>query len=210
MRLPRRFLLMMIVAVVAALCSALPVRAGKDAAPAPTFRGERCERDDQCGWDDPCSPRRCQKGGEREMSSCGDRKTGPHPPGECLCLDRMCTRKSSIPEPWKSAGEVCERDGDCAVDVPTATCHSKGQTLIGPISREGPFCACNLETRRCEFRWSEAVPCKSFRDCSYERQPRLRPVKAATPRTKKARPCADGEADAICQDGFCTLVSWSC
>jgi hypothetical protein len=188
---------------------ALPTpRAAPAPSAGPAWRGDHCSATAQCGWDDPCAPKRCQKvAGPPKSRECGESLPSP---GECLCVDSMCTLKPKDPKVGESKTAGCATDADCAVDVPTATCHVKGTTLIGPIRREGPVCTCDAKSRKCQFQWSGPVPCKSFKECSYSRYPRLRPIPAKPLRRRPVRPCRDGEVDSVCRSGFCEVVSWSC
>lgn len=183
-----------------------PARRVAAAAAGPTWRGDPCRADADCGWDDPCRATRCQAIRGAPPVGCDK---GLPPPGTCLCVDGMCTLNPTDPRRGASAAG-CAGDADCAVDVPTATCHLKGRTLIGPIHREGPYCACDRASRRCHFAWSDPVPCKSWKECWYAKVPRLRPVPAKPLRTRKVRPCRDGELDAVCQSGFCQVLGWDC
>jgi hypothetical protein len=86
-----------------------------------------------------------------------------------------------------------------------------------PLEREGPLCACDAASGRCVFRWIDPVPCRSWRDCSYQRDPRLHPVPSSeTPRLHPGRfePCRDGSVDSVCEEGegggFCRVVVFSC
>jgi hypothetical protein len=197
----------------AAAAAAAPADAAPAAPPATPdagplgARGDYCDQDADCGWDDPCMARRCGKA--PEPTGCD--KSMP-PPGTCSCVENQCTLKPKDPALGASA-PGCTTDADCAIDVGTATCHLKGTTLIGPIEQEGPVCTCNGGSRRCEFSWSGPVACKSWRDCSWVRQPRLRAVPARSvprPFPRPVRACKDGEVDSVCKAGVCEIVGWSC
>jgi hypothetical protein len=107
----------------------------------------------------------------------------------------------------------------CVVDPAAAICYvvenPDGYNMQGPLDEEGPYCTCDKKAGRCAFQWSERVPCQSFRECSWEHKPRLRPVPAKKPRKRPVRPCKDGEVDSICKEGAdgkksCRVVGWPC
>jgi hypothetical protein len=173
-----------------------------------------CRKDADCGWDDLCRPQRCGSAEKQAVGVCGETAA---PPGTCGCVEEMCTLRRSEPAGGASRSDACVDDDDCAVDVATATCHPHGDGLIGPIHREGPYCACRQVTGRCELMWQAPVPCRTWRDCSWVSLPRLRPVSAREvprPLPRPVRPCRDSEVDAVC-DGesgrkTCRIVGWSC
>jgi hypothetical protein len=179
------------------------------APPDPTWRGDYCDESSDCGWDDPCQPTRCQKGAPAPR----DCEKSLPAPGECLCNENMCTLRPTGDAAVTTAG-TCKAAADCAIDVATGTCHAGGTSLIGPITRQGPVCTCDAKAGTCGFVWSGPVACKSYRDCSYVRLPRLRAVPSRlVPRSHKGkvRPCKDGEIDSVCgEDGVCRIVGWSC
>jgi len=190
----------------------------KPSAPAPasgpTWRGDYCRSDAECGWDDPCLPARCGRGRVAPAAACDESAPAP---GDCLCVEEMCTLRPRDPARGASADVSCVEPKDCAVDVATATCHPHGQSLIGPIYRQGPLCVCRPGMGRCELVWQQAVPCDSWRDCSWVHAPRLRPVPAKEvprPVNRPVRPCQDGEVDSVCtEDGgrkTCQIVGWRC
>lgn len=181
----------------------------------PTWRGDSCEKDADCSFDDPCLPRRCSALPARPNTACDE--SAP-PPGACSCVENMCTlRPTHLASGDTSGAPACLREEDCAVDVATGTCHANGKSLIGPIFREGPFCTCKPSMGQCSMQWVEPVPCESWRDCSWVRQPRLRPVPASqVPRPVKdqVKPCKTGEIDSVCEAQgnrkVCRIVGWSC
>jgi hypothetical protein len=142
-----------------------------------------------------------------------DCKPGSRPPGTCTCNEKMCTLRPSDPRHGESA-VGCKSDADCAVDVGTGTCHLGGETLVGPISVEGPVCLCDKPTATCRLTWSGPVACTSWRDCSWTDAPRLRPVSSRDvrrPHKRPVRPCKDGETDSVCSpEKVCTVVHWTC
>lgn len=187
--------------------------AGAAPAPAadggPTWRGDSCNETSDCGWDDRCMPKRC---GKRRDAGVACEETSP-PPGECVCNENMCTLRPKDAAGGTSAGG-CKQDGECAVDVATATCHAGGDAFIGPITKEGAVCTCDARAGKCVWSWSGPVACKTYRDCSLVRTPRLRAVPAKlVPRPVKrlVRPCKDAEIDSVCApDGTCKIVGWGC
>jgi hypothetical protein len=159
-------------------------------------------------------PVRCGKAAKGVSPACDESSPAP---GTCTCVEQMCTLRPKNLSYADSADVSCVDDKDCAVDVATAKCHPHGRTLIGPIHRQGPVCVCRPGMGRCVLQWQEPVPCESWRDCSWVRLPRLRPVPAKQiprPVTRPVRPCKDGEIDSVCEpDGArktCTIVGWSC
>ena len=186
-----------------------------DAAPAKTatptaWRGEPCAAAADCGWDDDCMPTRC---GKPHTARAVCEESSP-PPGACLCNEGQCSLKPDHPEVGRSATAGCTADADCAVDVGAAKCHFKGQTLIGPINEQGPVCACDKASGFCDFQWAGPVPCQTWKDCSWERKPRLRPVpSSSTPRPMDhpVKGCTDGEVDSVCtKQHVCRIVAFSC
>lgn len=172
-------------------------------------RGDFCRNDADCGWDDPCMPARCGKASTAPFPGCDE--SAP-PPGTCTCVEQQCTLRPTRPTHGASA-PGCTTDADCAIDVATATCHVKGQTLIGPITEQGPVCTC-AAGGRCQWSWVGPVPCKTWRDCSWTRAPRLRPVPSSQvprPVDHPVEACRDGERDSVCTpQGTCRIVAWSC
>ncbi|MBI4700118.1 MAG: hypothetical protein HY744_02950 [Deltaproteobacteria bacterium] len=193
--------------------SAAPASAAARAAP--TWRGEYCTSDEQCAWDDPCQKWRCVAAGEAAAPrACAGE---PARAATCACVESMCTRRPADLASGASAASGCTGDEQCAVDVASGTCHLGGETLIGPIHEQGPVCTCNRGSGRCELLWSGPVPCRSWRDCSWVRHPRLRPVPATVvprPVPRQVRPCRDGEIDSLCvgqgTDKLCRIEGWSC
>lgn len=182
----------------------------RDAAPpALTWRGDHCDDDKQCGWDDPCVAKRC---GNNAPPGVGCDKSAAKP-GECRCNERMCTLRPADPAYGASAAG-CKTDDECAVDVGTGTCHLGGTTLIGPITSEGPVCLCDKASTTCRLAWSGPVACRSWKDCSWVQTPRLRAVPSSQVRRPVNRPvraCKDGEVDAVCTpEHTCKIVGWSC
>jgi hypothetical protein len=194
-----------------------PPASPPDAAPAPPapdaglgWRGDSCRDAADCGWDDPCFPRRCGKKGAEGVPC---EKSAPAP-GKCLCNEDMCTLRPDDAAYGESAAAGCKADADCAVDVGTGTCHLGGDALIGPIDVQGPVCVCDKASTRCRLTWSGPVACKSWRDCSWVDSPRLRPVPASQvprPVKRQVRPCKDGEVDSVCTpERTCKIVGWKC
>jgi hypothetical protein len=160
-----------------------------------------------CRFSDPCRPTECTSGPEPSAVECD--KSLPEP-GQCQCVDGFCLlhRKDLATGNSKQTG--CEKDTDCSLDGPTGVCHVSSTGRRHPIRTQGPTCKCNQTSKACEQVWYEPVPCKDWRDCWYEREPIMRPIKAAKPRTQKIQPCKDGELDSICMEGICQLMHWSC
>jgi hypothetical protein len=169
----------------------------------PGWRGDACQSDPDCGWH-LCAPARCEAHPEPNECDRGG------PPGTCTCVEHQCTLHRDVaPAPVPG----CAADADCAVDVGTATCHLHGKTSIGPIEREGPVCACVQGA--CQLQWDGPVACSTWKDCSWTRQPRLRPVPAKLvprPVDHPVKPCSDdGEIDSVCApDKTCRIISSSC
>ena len=183
----------------------------RPAPPAPSWRGAYCQADDECNWDHSCFPRRCVGTRTAHVTQECD-KTLPEP-GVCSCVENQCSLRPERPIASPNA-RGCSEDSDCAVDVASATCHAGGQSRIGPIRSEGPLCTCERSSGTCVFQWAEPVACKSWRDCSWTRQPRLRPVSAQEvprPFKGKVKPCHDSEIDSVCTDeGICRVMAWKC
>ena len=168
-----------------------------------------CSDDADCGWDDSCNATRCQKADGRPPVGCD--KSRP-PPGTCSCVNHHCTlhpdgSRATAPPP----APACSSSADCTIDLGAGTCVLGGHPS-GPSITAGPICTCTQGS--CQFSWSPAVPCQSFKDCSMTREPRLRPVPSSeVPRElpRPVRPCKDGERDSVCgDDGFCHIVAWGC
>lgn len=187
----------------------------------PRWRGDYCQSDSECDWNHTCFPRRCVSANTVIESPC-DKTTAP--PGTCACVENMCTLRPDAGYLRQLAYEAkaeakaddprCATDPDCAIDIGSATCHVGGDARIGPMRREGPTCTCELSSGQCQYSWSEPVACKSWRDCSWVKEPRLRPVSAKQvqrPIKRKVRPCRDSEIDSKCgTDGVCQVVRWKC
>ncbi|MBK9033246.1 MAG: hypothetical protein IPL61_18565 [Myxococcales bacterium] len=179
------------------------------AAAARAGRGDSCKADVDCGWDDPCMPARCGRApAAAAMAACDE--SAP-PPGACGCVDRQCTLRRIAPAADPSA--ACRGDDDCALDVGAARCAAGTPGMLGPLTEQGPICTC-APSGQCAWSWPDAVPCTSWRDCSWTRAPRLRPVSArAVPRpvAHPVAPCKDGEVDSVCApSGTCRIVGWGC
>lgn len=178
------------------------------APPPPLGRGDRCDTDADCAWDDPCSPQRC---GSPPAPGSGIECAHTAPaPGACACVEHQCANRWS--EPANGRSETgCATDRDCAIDVGTGTCHLHGNTLIGPIASEGPLCRCDTATTACVPTWIAPIPCASFKDCEFDKQPRLHPIVPTTPRTHPVKLCVDGEVDAVCgKAGVCETIGAGC
>lgn len=172
----------------------------------PTWRGDRCATDADCAWDDPCMPSRCGKG----VPSAANCDESAPAPGDCSCVEHMCTNR------WKddaagASAPGCTADADCAVDIGTGTCHLHGNTMVGPITSEGALCRCDTATTQCVRQWVAPIACTSFKDCGFERVPRLHPIKPVTPRDHPVKMCEEGSVDAVCgKDGVCATVIAGC
>lgn len=171
--------------------------------------GDYCTTDEDCSWDDFCFPTRCidasTPGIEQECE-----ESAP-PDGTCSCVENQCTLRPDDPATRTSTDGACTLDSDCTIDVGSGSCYV-GSAHLGPITEQGPLCACNTETSLCVYVWIEPVPCTSFADCWYEREPRLHPVPATEPRDAPVEPCVEGEIDSICDDEthMCRVVVWGC
>lgn len=183
--------------------------AARSVGPAIAARGDHCQADADCGWDDPCVATRCGARVAPTAIACDE--SAP-PPGTCSCVERQCTLRPTDAGRGASA-PGCTRDADCGLDVGRAACVLGGTTMIGPIAEQGPVCTC-AASGRCEWSWAGPVPCTSWRDCSWTMAPRLRPV----PSTQVPRPvdhpvkaCQDGERDSVCSPAHtCQIVAWGC
>ncbi len=188
---------------------AVPAPPSTPATPARPGRGDYCKADADCGWDDPCMPARCAKA-IAPVAGLKCSESGP-PRGACACVDSQCTLRRDRPELGASASGCTA--GGCALDVGGARCALGPATTLGPITEQGPLCTC-APSGRCEWSWSGPVPCTTWRDCSWTRDPRLRPVPSSlVPRAvdHPVAPCKDGERDAVCSPaGICRIVAWTC
>jgi hypothetical protein len=191
-----------LVAVLSTREAATPASAAAE----PAQRGDSCRADADCGWDDPCRPQRCGAVAERPAAGCGKDVLRP---GTCSCVEQQCTLRPAEPTRGASA-PGCKGDAECAIDIGAATCHLGIRTAIGPIAEEGPVCTCAAGAGRCEWGWAGPVPCKSWRDCSWAREPRLRPVPASDrkrPVPHPVKPCEEGHVDSVCgPQGTCRIV----
>jgi hypothetical protein len=160
-----------------------------------------------CRFTDPCTPLECRSGKETDFVGCD--KSLPEE-GRCECADGFCLLHRTVLATGNSKETGCAKDSDCSLDGPTGACHVSSAGRRGAIRTQGPNCKCNPTSKACELTWYDPVPCKDWRDCWYEREPILHPIKPAKPRTKKIEPCKDGELDAACIDGVCQLLHWGC
>ena len=114
------------------------------------------------------------------------------------------------------AGTPCTQRSDCAWDEATKTCGAAKDAYSGasgPVQTSGQTCVC--EASECRVFTVEPVACKTWRDCSFAREPFLHPASSKqVPREKnrKVRPCKDAERDSVCdeQTKTCRLVAWKC
>jgi hypothetical protein len=169
-----------------------------------------CEKDADCGWDDPCTPSACGKKLARPAGkNCG--KPGK-PLGECRCAAGTCA--FIRPEDTRNAERIsCRTDGDCAFDATAGVCiaNPSPASLVSP----GIDCQCDTLNHFCKQMWVSDVPCKSFLDCSWRgvgAHP-IRPVPSwFAPRSDKnpVRPCRDAERDSVCVGGKCVIHAWKC
>lgn len=180
---------------------------------APTWHGDSCNSDVDCGWSDPCSHDRCVS--VRNVVPSHGCDTSPLSQATCVCVQHMCALKPVVLSDSASP-PGCKTDNDCAVDAATGTCHLHGQ-LLGPIQEQGPLCLCSAQSGRCELQWWGPIPCESWRDCSYVLGGRARPASSRQePRlhNRPVRPCMDGERDSVCEGvgktKTCRFVVWSC
>jgi hypothetical protein len=161
-----------------------------------------CETDADCGWDDPCQPRRCVE----PQVSAGCEETLPSP-GACLCVAGACTLKPHTPPP--PAG-TCEPRG-CVVDRAGGRCVADDGGVAEPLRSRaavdvGPSCDCIAPGQGCTFTWFERVPCETVRDCWVSSSPRRHPIaRPAHLQKRDFKPCADGEAAPRCSDGMCVV-----
>ena len=192
-----------------AIDAAPAISSAPPAPPARPGRGDFCKADADCGWDDPCLPARCGKA-IAPVAGMKCSESGP-PPGSCACVDSQCTLRRDHPEHGASAPGCTA--GGCALDVGGGRCALGPSTTLGPITEQGPLCTC-APSGRCDWSWSGPVPCTTWRDCSWTRDPRLRPVPSSLvprPVDHPVAPCKDGERDAVCAPaGTCRIVAWSC
>lgn len=173
--------------------------------PAPPGPAE-CSADKDCAWDDPCLPARCI-GALYAPKFLGCEKSTP-PPGECGCKSRRCTLTRKDPPPPVAAG--CQKNSDCGVDLTSGACVKKDQYTSWP--EKGSYCRCEVSKGECSLEEIAPVPCKSYKDCSWEYDP-LRAVPSTLkprPSPKPVKPCSNGEHDSVCKDGVCEVVAWKC
>lgn len=181
-------------------------------APPPAGRDHRsavaCSSDADCGWDDPCLPKRCVEA----AANPGCDKSSP-PPGACLCLAGSCTLKPDTPPPPTRTCEprACVVDlagGRCVADDGGVPLNVRSTTPVDV----GPSCDCPNPTRGCTYTWFDPVPCATDRDCWVSSSPRRHPI--ARPghlRNRDFKPCADGEAAPRCDAGTCIVgPAFSC
>ncbi len=174
----------------------------------PRGRGDSCTTDTECGWNDPCAASRCVGVKAPPFAACEE--SLPYP-GTCSCIENQCTLQPKGSTGASEAG--CTTDDECAVDVGAGACQLRGETMIGPITQRGPVCTCNPTTTRCEWSFVGPIACESWKDCSWIRQPRLRPVSAKVeprPVAHEVRACKDGSVDSVCKNSVCEIVAWSC
>ena len=173
--------------------------------------GASCASDEDCSWDDFCFPTRCVNattpGIEQECE-----ESAP-PDGMCECNEHQCTFRPFDPPTRTSTEGGCTTDADCTIDVGNGRCYVASGRMA-PIIRQGPLCTCNVASGQCEYDWVDPVPCETFADCWYSREPRLHPILAPSPRQAPFEPCVDGEIDSVCvgEEGarFCRVVAWDC
>lgn len=167
-----------------------------------------CSTDAECGWDDPCQPRRCVE--PPAPTECD--KSSPAP-GACLCVAGACTLKPDPPPP--PAG-TCEPRA-CVVDLAGGRCVADDGGVPQHIRATrpvdvGPSCDCPNPASGCTYSWFEPVPCETVRDCWVSPSPRRHPI--ARPkhlRKRDFKPCADGEAAPRCNEGTCVVgPAFSC
>ena len=113
-----------------------------------------------------------------------------------------------------AAAPVCAQAWDCSLDDATKTCSVKpdGSGTPGGHSAPGLTCACS--EGQCVPFTVEAVPCRTWRDCSVDEKPFPHATSSKkVPRAlkRKVRPCVDSERDAICDETHtCKYVVWKC
>jgi hypothetical protein len=186
----------------------LDAAAPRDAALATPIPTAACSSDDECGWDDPCSPAAC--GAKQEVpkgKNCGR----PATPGACRCVEKTCTLVKS--EALRSTEKVqCKQSSDCAFDPNQGSCVSATESTT---PARGIGCQCDTLNSWCTQIWRGEVACKTAKDCSWQHL-NGEGTNAApawfVPRPKPApvRPCKDGEHDSVCKEGKCSIVAWKC
>jgi hypothetical protein len=180
--------------------------AAPPAPPPPKGRGDHCQADSECGFDDPCMPKRCGTSIPTGAAKCEE---SWKPNATCGCVENQCAWKWTAAPSEFAVAKGCSKDSECALDVGTGTCATGGSVMIGPIETQGPICGC--EAGACVPKWVEPVPCDSWKDCDYATEPRLHPIPAVPKRTKARKACEDGSKDAVCTDQHvCAVVVWSC
>ena len=100
----------------------------------------------------------------------------------------------------------------CGLEQAAGRCVVGDMTEANRLPRDaGPACVCDEASDRCEFRWIDAIPCESGRDCwisdDAPRRPVARPKRL---RGRRFRPCRDGELAPACRQGRCTLAAYKC
>ncbi|MCA9685438.1 MAG: serine/threonine protein kinase [Myxococcales bacterium] len=172
-----------------------------------TGYGDPCKQAADCGWDDPCMPTRCVGAEQaKQGADAACEESGPAP-GECLCVSDHCVLRPSAP-PESNAS--CE-SGACGVDQAGGSCIAGGMKEANEHAEEGPLCSCNPQTRLCEWKWIEPIPCRNTSQCWISAGPPFHPV--ARPKNKRGAeisPCRDAPVAPTCRDGHCGLISYGC
>jgi hypothetical protein len=168
-----------------------------------------CSADDDCGWDDPCTPSAC---GAKNPAPAGVHCGRPATPGACRCAGGTCALVR--PESAKTTQVACTKDPECTFDAPHGVCVQPTSSVTTGTD-SGIGCVCDFSNHACVPTWRGEVACRTYRDCSWSKVNDSVAVPVPswfTPRKTKGlvRPCVDAERDAVCEDGTCRVIAWKC
>ncbi|MBS1120713.1 MAG: hypothetical protein H6Q90_2941 [Deltaproteobacteria bacterium] len=198
--------------------SSPPVLAPRDAAPAtPSDAGApespaTCSTDQDCGFDDPCVPKRCVAAVARSDIKVCDKSFLAT--GDCRCFHNRCALHPHADHKAVAVDRDCSSATSCALDLAAGSC-APGHTAEGVpsagLGEPGPRCNCDGKLpSRCHFLWLEPVACKSTRDCWVDHDPIPHPIKRPPQIRRDFKACVDGELVPTCQDGVCGLLAAGC
>ncbi len=115
-----------------------------------------------------------------------------------------------------SPDTACSKDEECGIDNGETRCFKGGEPPFRRRPDRGAYCLC--EASRCAIKTWGPLACDTWKDCSWTRNPYLRPISSKeVPRPKSApvRPCKNGEFDSVCEANgtggkVCRIVAWKC